>query len=152
MPFDIKKEEVQALVEANHCQDRIFLHLHYIPELDTPNYFAAADALILPYRSQYMGAAGPMKTGFGYSKPIIASRVRDLAYYMDAGPIGISMAPDDAPSIQEAIDTFLRLPLSKRQEMSRNSGDLAKGCSWTVVAKHFSEIYDQSVNLREKTL
>lgn len=149
MPFDIKEEEVQNLVEVNHCQDRILLHLHYIPDMDIPHYFAAADALILPYRSFYMGAAGPMKTGFGYSKPIIASRVRDLAYHMDAAAIGISMAPDRSDSIKEAIESFLRLPVSTRKEMSENSASLAEGCSWTVVAKHFSDIYNQTLNHKE---
>jgi glycosyltransferase involved in cell wall biosynthesis len=92
-----------------------------------------------------MGAAGPLKTAFGFGLPVIATRVRDLAHYLDAAPIGISVQPDSVESLKEAIEKFLALTPEQRKALSQNSRSLAETCSWTVVARRFSEIYESFV-------
>ena len=140
-PFDWDAEGIRALIRAHRCEDRIVTDLRYIPEEATGRYFAAADALILPYRSHYMGAAGPLKTAFGFGLPVIASRVRDLAHHLEAAPIGIPVVPDSVESLQEAIEKFLALTPSQRMDLSENSRRMADSCSWEVVSKRFLEIY-----------
>jgi glycosyltransferase involved in cell wall biosynthesis len=144
-PFDWDAEGIREMIRAHRSEDKVVTDLQYIPEEATANYFAAADALILPYRSHYMGAAGPLKTAFGFGLPVIATRVRDLAHYLDAAPIGISVQPDSVESLKEAIEKFLALTPEQRKALSQNSRSLAETCSWTVVARRFSEIYESFV-------
>jgi glycosyltransferase involved in cell wall biosynthesis len=144
-PFDWNADGIHEMIRAHRCEDRVLTDLHYIPEEATANYFSAADALILPYRSHYMGAAGPLKTAFGFGLPAIATRVRDLAHYLDAAPIGVSVSPDSVESLTAAIEKFLALTPSERTVLSDNSRRLAETCSWAVVAKRFSEIYQSYV-------
>lgn len=144
-PFDWNAEGIHEMIRTHRSEDRVLTDLQYIPENAIPNYFAAADALILPYRSHYMGAAGPLKTAFGFGLPAIATRVRDLAHYLDAAPIGIPVAPDSVESLKKAIEKFLALTPEQRKTLSQNSRSLAETCSWAVVAKRFSEIYQSFI-------
>ena len=144
-PFDWNAEGIHEMIRTHRCEDKVLTDLQYIPEEATADYFAASDALILPYRSHYMGAAGPLKTALGFGLPVIATRVRDLAHYLDAAPIGIPVAPDSVESLKKAIEKFLALTPLQRKSLSENSRSLAETCSWAVVAKRFSEIYQSFV-------
>lgn len=145
-PFDWSKEEILEMIRTHGAEKKIETVLQYIPEREIPNYFAAADALILPYRKEYIGAAGPLKTALAFGLPVIATRVRELDEYMKKGKIGVAAEDDRAESIKEAIERFLAIGAAGRREMEDNGRRLAKGCSWTVVAEQFSEIYSSHVN------
>jgi len=141
MPFDWTAEEIQRMIRGHQCEDRILASLGYIPEEAIPNYFAAADGLIFPYMKHYMGAAGPLKSALGFGKPMIATKVRELSDFLEMAPIGIAVDPENAEALKEGIERFVSLPPSQKKVMAENSRRLAETCSWAVVAKRFSEIY-----------
>jgi glycosyltransferase involved in cell wall biosynthesis len=146
MPFDWDADGIHRMIQKYHCEDRVLTALGYIPEEAIPDYFAAADGLVLPYMKHYMGAAGPLKTALGFGKPVIATKVRELSEFLGMSPIGIAVDPEDADSLKEGIERFVSLPLVRKREMSENSRRLAGTCTWTVVAERFSEIYQSALH------
>ena len=86
------------MVLKQKAKEKIILKLEYIPEDEIPFFFAAADALILPYRKHYMGAAGPLKTALGFGLPVIATKVRELDEFLRMDRIGIAMEPESMES------------------------------------------------------
>ena len=140
-PFDWSQEEILSMIRKYGGEKKIDPVLKYIPEEDIPYYFVAADALILPYSKDYIGAAGPLKTALAFGLPVIATRVRELDETMKKGRIGLAAEAENAESLKEAIDRFLSISTAERIEMGENGRRLAKGCSWRVVAEQFSEIY-----------
>jgi glycosyltransferase involved in cell wall biosynthesis len=140
-PFDWRREDILRMIRDRHAEERVLPMLEYIPEPDIPRYFAAADALVLPYKRNYMGAAGPLKTAMGFGLPVIATEVRELSEFMKLGRIGISSEPENADSLRTAIERFLATGAAERAEMSETGRRLAKRFSWSVLAEAFARIY-----------
>ncbi|HSG05917.1 MAG TPA: glycosyltransferase, partial [Nitrospiria bacterium] len=140
-PFDWDQNGVQEMIRRAGGNGKIIAHLDYIEEEKIPDYFAAADALILPYRKHYLGAAGPLKTAFGFGLPVIASRVHELDYFLNQSPIGIGTSPDSRDSLEDGIRRFLNLSGNEKKSMSENSRSLAGECTWKVLAGEYLKIY-----------
>jgi len=141
MPFDLSEEAVREMLRAHDGKDRIETDLRYIPQENLADYFSAADAVVFPYRSHYKGTVGSLNTALAFGKPVIGSRVRDLAVYLQESPIGILADPDSAASLTEAIEQFLLLTPAQRETLAENGRRLAEKYSWAGLAKRFSEVY-----------
>lgn len=141
MPFDWSKGVVRTMIREQGCNEKILTDLRYVPQEKVADYFSAADAVVFPYRSHYMGTVGPLNTVLAFGKPVIGSRVRDLAVYFQETRIGIPAEPDSVASLTEAIEQFLSLTPQQRETLAENGRRLAEKFSWAGVAKRFSEVY-----------
>jgi glycosyltransferase involved in cell wall biosynthesis len=141
MPFDLSEEGVHEMLRAHGGMDRIETDLRYIPQEKIADYFSAADAVVFPYRSHYKGTVGPLNTVLAFGKPVIGSRVRDLAVYFQETPIGILAEPDSVASLAEGIEQFLLLTPEQREALAENGRRLAEKYSWAGLAKSFSDVY-----------
>ncbi|MBI3597370.1 MAG: glycosyltransferase family 4 protein [Nitrospirae bacterium] len=141
MPFDLSEEAVREMIREQGCEDEILTDLRYVPQEKIADYFSAADAVVFPYRSHYKGTVGPLNTVLAFGKPVIGSRVRDLAVYFQETPIGILTEPDSVASLAAAIEQFLLLTPAQRETLAENGRRLAENYSWAGLAKRFSEVY-----------
>jgi glycosyltransferase involved in cell wall biosynthesis len=142
MPFDLNEEAVREMLRVHNGTDRIETDLRYIPQERIADYFSSADAVVFPYRSNYKGTVGPLNTVLAFGKPVIGSRVRDLAVYFHETPIGILAEPDSAASLTKAIEQFLSLTPAQRETLAENGRRLSEKYSWAGLAKRFSEVYN----------
>jgi glycosyltransferase involved in cell wall biosynthesis len=140
-PFDYTIEELQSMIRGSGLEDRVITRFEYISENEIGDYFFAADAVVLPYRKSYVGGAGPLITACSYGKPVIASKVAEMAMILEDNEVGIGVVPEDASSLAEAIRRFISLPQNIKHKMSQNGLKLAGARSWANMAKRFSEIY-----------
>jgi glycosyltransferase involved in cell wall biosynthesis len=76
----------------------------YVPTADVPGLFAAADALVLPYRSAT--ASQNALIAFEFGVPVIASRAGAIADAVQDGVNGILCAPGDAADLARAISAL----------------------------------------------
>jgi len=76
----------------------------YVPTADIPGLFAAADALVLPYRSAT--ASQNALIAFQFGVPVIASRAGAIADAVQDGVNGILCAPGDAADLARAISAL----------------------------------------------
>jgi glycosyltransferase involved in cell wall biosynthesis len=95
------REEIQRLISDLGLQDRVTLSGGYVPTAEIPAVFAAADALVLPYRSAT--ASQNALVAFQFGLPVIASRAGAIADAVDDGVNGILCAPGDAADLARAI-------------------------------------------------
>jgi glycosyltransferase involved in cell wall biosynthesis len=95
------REELQRLISDLGLQDRVTLSGGYVPTAEIPAVFAAADALVLPYRSAT--ASQNALVAFQFGLPVIASRAGAIADAVDDGVNGILCAPGDAADLARAI-------------------------------------------------
>jgi glycosyltransferase involved in cell wall biosynthesis len=75
-----------------------------VPASDIPGLFAAADALVLPYRSGTASQNALMAFEFG--RPVIASRAGAIAAAVEDGVNGLLCAPGDVADLAGAISRF----------------------------------------------
>jgi hypothetical protein len=95
------REDLLRLISGLGLRDRVTMPGAYVPAADVPAYFAAADALVLPYRSAT--ASQNALIAFQFGLPVIASRAGAIADAVEDGVNGILCAPGDAGDLARAI-------------------------------------------------
>jgi glycosyltransferase involved in cell wall biosynthesis len=93
----------QLLAELN-LTDRVTLLSGYVPSQQIPELFAAADALVLPYRSGTATQNVTLANAHGI--PVIATTVGSMAQQVRDGVDGILCKPDDVTDLAKALQHF----------------------------------------------
>ncbi|HEY8480573.1 MAG TPA: glycosyltransferase family 4 protein [Spirillospora sp.] len=97
-------EETRELIRALDLVSRVELRPGYVPAADVPGLFAAADALVLPYRTAT--ASQNVWMAHEHGLPVIATDVGRFAAQVRDGVDGLICAPDDVDSLAEALRRF----------------------------------------------
>lgn len=96
------REDLLKLISDLRLGDRVTLHDGYVPTDEVPVIFAAADALVLPYRSGTASQNALIAHQFGI--PVIASRAGAIADAVVDGVNGLLCTPDDVADLARAIN------------------------------------------------
>ncbi|MFD0685350.1 glycosyltransferase family 4 protein [Actinomadura fibrosa] len=97
-------DETRALIEKLGLDGRVALRPGYVPASDVPGLFAAADALVLPYRSAT--ASQNVWMAYEHGVPVIATDVGGFGDQVRDGEDGIVCAPDDVGALTDALKRF----------------------------------------------
>lgn len=96
----------QAIVEETADSPNIELHLRYISDAETAEYFDRADFVVLPYTAATPSAVASV--AFHYDTPIIASHVKGLTDVVIAEETGILAPPGDSGALAQIISSLDR--------------------------------------------
>ncbi|QXJ22036.1 glycosyltransferase family 4 protein [Actinomadura graeca] len=97
-------EETERLIAELGLSERVELRPGYVPAADVPGLFAAADALVLPYRTAT--ASQNVWMAHEYGLPVIATDVGGFARQVRDGEDGLVCAPGDVPALTRALERF----------------------------------------------
>jgi glycosyltransferase involved in cell wall biosynthesis len=97
-------DDTRRLITELGLTERVELRPGYVPAEEVPALFAAADALVLPYRS----ATASQNVWMAYEEgvPVIATRVGGFPEQIRDGVDGLVCEPDDVGSLAEALKRF----------------------------------------------
>jgi glycosyltransferase involved in cell wall biosynthesis len=88
------------------------LELRYLPETERALWFAAADAVVCPYR--HATGSGIAADALAYGRPVIGSAVEGLADVVEDGHSGLLVPPGDAAALSRAMAQFVLEDLGPR--------------------------------------
>lgn len=94
-------EDVREAIRAAGVEHRVDLQPGYVPVEQIPALFAAADALVLPYR-QATGTQN-VALAFSYGLPVVATTAGTLPVLVRDGEDGLLCAPDDVAALAAAL-------------------------------------------------
>ncbi|MFI6518866.1 glycosyltransferase family 4 protein [Spirillospora sp. NPDC050679] len=97
-------DDTKALIGELGLTERVDLRPGYVPAADMPDLFAAADALVLPYRTAT--ASQNVWMAHEYGVPVIATRVGGFPAQVRDGEDGLLCEPDDVDSLAAALERF----------------------------------------------
>jgi glycosyltransferase involved in cell wall biosynthesis len=93
--------ETENLVAELGIADRVRLRPGYVPASDIPALFAAADALVLPYREAT--ASQNALLAFAHGVPVITTTAGALADLVRDGVDGLTCAPGDVADLARVL-------------------------------------------------
>lgn len=102
--FYDKKEPYERKIRELGLGERVRLVDRYVPNEEVEPYFAAADVVILPYRSATQ--SGIVQIAFRFGRPVISTSVGGLPESLDDGRTGILVPPNDPAALAGAIDRY----------------------------------------------
>ncbi|MBE1533797.1 glycosyltransferase family 4 protein [Actinomadura algeriensis] len=97
-------EDTEKLIGELGLASRVELRPGYVPAADVPGLFAAADALVLPYRTAT--ASQNVWMAHEHGVPVIATDVGGFAGQVRDGEDGLICAPGDVASLTSALGRF----------------------------------------------
>ncbi|NRQ40187.1 glycosyltransferase family 4 protein [Nonomuraea sp. NN258] len=97
-------DDTRALIAELGLADRVELRPGYVAASEVPKLFAAADALVLPYRNAT--ASQNVWLGHEHGVPVIATRVGALADHVTDGVDGLLVDPGDVDALRQALTRF----------------------------------------------
>lgn len=129
-PWWQEGERVRKLLETHGLEARTELVYRYATDQETADYFARADAVVLPYRSAT--GTGVLAAAYRFRKPVIASRVPGLVDVVAEGRNALLAEPGDDGELAARIREFAAHGLP---ETAAAIDELEATMSWSGLAR-----------------
>ena len=123
-----RRQELEEQAEALGAVHRFA----YIPFADVATYFAAADLLVMPYRS--ISQSGVLYLALSVGLPVVATRVGALPELLYHGESALLVPPECPGELAEALTAALGDP-ELLQRLARGGRRLAREHSWPAIAE-----------------
>ena len=125
----------KAEVRRLGLEGRVFWHDRYIPNDEVGRFFAAADAVVLPYESATQ--SGIVQIAMNYGTPIITTNVGGLPEVVKDGVMGFVVPPGRPDELAAAIERFYRE--DRAGLFRRNMEEERKRYSWEPLVQALEE-------------
>ncbi len=99
-------EEIMGQIRRLGLEKQVELIPRYVTEEETAEYFARADAVVLPYRSAT--GSGVLSIAYHYGKPAIATTVGGFSELVRHNETGLLVPPESPEALARAIDGLTR--------------------------------------------
>jgi glycosyltransferase involved in cell wall biosynthesis len=109
----------------------------FVPEEMVKCYFAAADAVVLPYEAGFDRGSGVLIECCHYFRPMIASATPYFSAFLAQYPCGVTYVPSDSASFAEAARRLLAEPGGFHDALDRARRDH----SWNSAAAKYIGLY-----------
>jgi glycosyltransferase involved in cell wall biosynthesis len=93
----------QAIANAD-IQERVLEHIHFIPDDEIEQYFAAADVLVLSYTEIFQ--SGVLFLAYSFGLPVVATNVGSLKESIIEGRTGFVCQPRNAADLADTIGRY----------------------------------------------
>jgi glycosyltransferase involved in cell wall biosynthesis len=118
-------DDYRRLVAELGLERSVRLVDRYVDDGEAALFFAAADGVVLPYRSA--SQSGVVQLAFAYGRPVVAAAVGGLPDAVADGVDGLLCPPNDVVALTAALDQFAvereRLARGVRQTAAEHSFD-----------------------------
>ena len=139
--------DVQSMVRNLGLQDKVVINDYYIPESEKGYYFAAADAVILSYKKDFMQTASMLWEAAAYRLPVIASDFGELGVFVQRYDLGLVFKAEDIESLKEMLLRFFNYSQDKKMDLTRQCD---KFCDEYAIEKWAQRFMDISGRLCNK--
>jgi len=116
-PWGNLGDRLSQQVRRLGISDRVRLELGWVPEPEVPRLLAAADLVVLPYRSGSQSAVAPLALGAGV--PVLSTAVGGLPEVVRHGVDGLLVPPGSVAELARALEELDRPRLAALAEGAR---------------------------------
>lgn len=129
----------QAAIDAAGLTARAHLFLDYIPEARLPDFFRAADLVVLPYTHFDAQSAVPA-VALPHRRPILVSRVGGLPDWVGGDPAW-TVPPRDSGALAQRLDAFFADSAAQTAAFAPIADAAIARFSWTAIADRHRALY-----------
>ena len=138
-------DDVEALVRSLGLEDRVRIENRYLSHDEVAEYFAAADVIVLPYRS--VTGSGVAKLALGYGRAVIASDLPPLRDAITHDVTGLLFTPEDPGALAAEVVRFF---VDNRQaEMEANVRMHRQRFDWSALVRALEAFAPPGAALRQ---
>ena len=125
-------DEYRQLIDGSPAKDRIFLFDRYIPDSEVCNFFCAADAAVLPYRSATQSGVGSLALNFDL--PVVVTDTGALRADVEGTGTGLVVEKAEPECVRDGILRLFGTP-GLLEECRKNIRTRKEQLSWSGFCK-----------------
>ncbi len=137
-------------LSRNGWGDRIRQVSRFVSATEMQDYYAACDAVVIPYRQGFAGTSGTLRTASEYGKAIIACDQHFIGERVRQWQLGLTFRTEDVQSMAAALRKFAAKPDSWFTEIAERSRSLVKVESWEAGGRMYRQLFEDMV-IQKKT-
>jgi len=137
-PWDDLGPAIGKQVRALGIEDRVRLRLGWVPEAEVPLLLAAADLVVLPYRSGSQSAVAPLALAAGL--PVLSTRVGGLSEVVQNGINGVLVEPGSVDELATALE---QLNHEKLAALAAGARESRSRLTWDGYAEALESLLEQ---------
>jgi len=128
-----------TLIDTVGVRDRCLVHLKYVPDDQVPQYYAAADVVVLPYRRIYQ--SGVILLAMTYGRPVVVSDLAGMTEIVTDGVNGYVFTQGSKDELATVLIRALRDETGRRQVSMRASEYIRKHHDWNQIGAKTNHLY-----------
>lgn len=130
-PSEVSVAELEAIVAERELAGSVEFRPRYASDEELRQMHSSAAYVLLPYRADYVGGAGPLKDACGRGSAVVTSDAAGLGKLVDAAGIGLSFRADDPQSFEIAVRSMDEAVRGGRLDDFRQASEsLGREVSW----------------------
>ena len=133
----------QVVAECGYPKARIVDE--FVPEEMVEYYFAAADAVVLPYETNFSRGSGVLIECCRHLRPTIVSATPYFSAFLNRYECGVSYIPGNAASLAESVKHLFADKGRFRTGLERARHDY----SWTAAADQYLKLYHWQADAKQ---
>jgi len=137
-PWEDLGAAISQQVRGLGIEDRVQLRLGWVPEAEVPLLLAAADLVVLPYRSGSQSAVAPLALAAGL--PVLSTRVGGLPEVVQDGVNGALVEPGSVDELARALE---ELTSDKLAELAEGALASRSRLTWDGYATALERLLEQ---------
>ena len=144
-PWGDLGDRLSQQVRRLGISDRVRLEFGWVPEPEVPRLLAAADLVVLPYRSGSQSAVAPLALGAGV--PVLSTAVGGLSEVVRHGVDGWLVAPGSVEELTRALEELDRPRLAALADGARQG---RSRFTWDGYAEALEDLVERAVTLNSE--
>lgn len=124
--------EYKSQIEKLGLNDKVIVHLGYVPEELVSHYFCASDVIALPYLQIYQSAV--LQLAYAFERPVVASNVGGISEFVADSQTGYLVSPGNPANLAEGLRKIIADPLHARQLGLKGRHFAETNFSWDTIA------------------
>jgi glycosyltransferase involved in cell wall biosynthesis len=133
---------LQKRIVSLGIQDRVSLHLGYVPESEVEGYFRASDVVLIGHRPEFAGESGVLLRAMEFGIPVLVCEGSHAASVVQSKKIGAIFEFGNAQSFSRSLAELTTLSSNARADMQENIQKIRKERSWSVLMRSYLQMYE----------
>lgn len=128
----------------------LFIVPRHVSNEEMEDYFAACDAIVLPYRRGYETTSANLRLAIEHGKAILASDQYCLGETVRNYQLGLVFTPGDVTALQTCLLKFAKQPTAWFEAIRGQCAVMNRAMAWEEIAKQYIDTFNKILHANQK--
>ncbi len=127
------------ILDRLHLNDRVRLHIRFIPDDEVSTFYAAADVVVLPYRRIYQ--SGVVLLAMSYGKAVLVSDLPGMTEIVTDGTNGYAFPSGNSEALGRRLIESLQNDAARETAAKQGLDYVSTHHDWKEIGRQTGEVY-----------
>lgn len=139
-----------AGVARSFCQVPATFVSRFVSKAEVPAFFAAADAIVLPYEGDYTKGSGVLLEACRFGRSVIVPDIGHLGHFVRRHAGGLLYRQADAGSLADALRALSAMPEVERALLDQQATKTGNQHSWPIMIERYVALFERMASASDR--